>query len=204
MTAIGFIETMGLVGAVEAADAMLKAADVRLLEKSLATGGLVTITVAGEVAAVQSAVDAAVASIGHINGAVLVSRHVIPRPDQSLSGILATAPKDDDPSSSPVAPAGPEQTPDQEAPVPAEESVEQPSPEPETPAVEALPEETEAKPEPAPDQDRKRFDISKLEKMKVAKLRQIARSLKEIAMSGEEVKAAKKEDLIKAILNANK
>ena len=54
MLALGLIETKGLIGAIEAADAMLKAANVRLLEKSLATGGLVTITIAGEVAAVQS------------------------------------------------------------------------------------------------------------------------------------------------------
>ena len=52
MLALGLVETRGLIGAIEAADAMLKAADVRLLEKSLASGGLVTITNAGEVAAV--------------------------------------------------------------------------------------------------------------------------------------------------------
>ena len=57
MLALGLVETRGLIGAIEAADAMLKAADVRLLEKSLASGGLVTITIAGEVAAVQSSVD---------------------------------------------------------------------------------------------------------------------------------------------------
>ena len=75
MLALGLVETRGLIGAIEAADAMLKAADVRLLEKSLASGGLVTITIAGEVAAVQSSVDAAVASIARIEGAECVSRH---------------------------------------------------------------------------------------------------------------------------------
>ena len=73
MLALGLIETKGLIGAIEAADAMLKAANVRLLEKSLATGGLVTITIAGEVAAVQSAVDAASASLDRIEGVVCVS-----------------------------------------------------------------------------------------------------------------------------------
>ena len=64
-----------------------------LLEKSLATGGLVTITIAGEVAAVQSSVDAAVASIARIEGAECVSRHVIPRPDAELEHILLLQPR---------------------------------------------------------------------------------------------------------------
>ena len=93
MLALGLIETKGLIGAIEAADAMLKAADVRLLEKSLASGGLVTITIAGEVAAVQSSVDAAAASIARIEGAECVSRHVIPRPDAELEHILLLQPR---------------------------------------------------------------------------------------------------------------
>ena len=93
MLALGLVETRGLIGAIEAADAMLKAADVRLLEKSLASGGLVTITIAGEVAAVQSSVDAAAASIARIEGAECVSRHVIPRPDAELEHILLLQPR---------------------------------------------------------------------------------------------------------------
>ena len=93
MLALGLVETRGLIGAIEAADAMLKAADVRLLEKSLASGGLVTITIAGEVAAVQSSVDAAAASIARIEGAECVSRHVIPRPDAELAHILLLQPR---------------------------------------------------------------------------------------------------------------
>ena len=58
MMALGLVETLGLVPALEAADAMLKAADVRLLEKSYADAGLVTITVAGSVSAVQASVEA--------------------------------------------------------------------------------------------------------------------------------------------------
>lgn len=88
MTALGFIETLGLLPAIEAADAMLKAADVRLVDKSLASGGLVTITVTGEVAAVQASVDAGAASVGRIYGATLVSKHVIARPDAELSKII--------------------------------------------------------------------------------------------------------------------
>lgn len=89
MTALGFIETLGLLPAIEAADAMLKAADVRLVDKSLASGGLVTITVTGEVSAVQASVDAGAAAVGRIQGATLVSRHVIARPDNELEKIIA-------------------------------------------------------------------------------------------------------------------
>lgn len=101
MQALGLIETRGFVGAVESADAMLKAADVRLLEKTLATGGLVTITVAGDVAAVQAAVDAARATVTRLAGAELVSSHVIPRPDEGLRAILKL-----DPDPEPGAPEG--------------------------------------------------------------------------------------------------
>lgn len=92
MLALGLIETKGLVGAIVAADTMLKAAQVRLLEKSLASGGLVTISVAGEVSAVQSAVDAAVAALGRVEGVLCVSQHVIPRPDAELAHVLRLSP----------------------------------------------------------------------------------------------------------------
>ena len=95
MTAIGFIETWGLVPAVEAADAMLKAADVRLLERNQVGSGLVTITVAGTVSAVQASVDAAQAAVGRINGGVLVSRHVIARPDAEVAAVIRTVPAAD-------------------------------------------------------------------------------------------------------------
>jgi microcompartment protein CcmL/EutN len=93
MTALGFIETKGLLAAIEAADVMLKTAEVRLLERNLASGGLVTISVAGEVAAVHSSVDAAAAAIQRIRGAILVSRHVIARPDTELASIIALRPR---------------------------------------------------------------------------------------------------------------
>ena len=63
MQALGMIETKGTLAAVEAADAMLKAADVALLEKTKVGGGLVTVTVTGGVAAVTAAVDAGAAAV---------------------------------------------------------------------------------------------------------------------------------------------
>jgi microcompartment protein CcmL/EutN len=111
MPALGLVETRGLLAAIEGADAMLKAADVRLLEKSLASGGLVTITIAGEVSAVAASVDAAVAAIGRLRGELLVSHHVIARPDVELEHIVSLTPK-----AAPVAEAAPLATPDDAAP----------------------------------------------------------------------------------------
>jgi microcompartment protein CcmL/EutN len=94
MSAIGFIETRGLLAAIEAADVMLKAASVRLLGRNLAGGGLVTVSVAGEVAAVSSSVDAAAAAVLRIRGTALVSRHVIARPDAELARVIAIRPRE--------------------------------------------------------------------------------------------------------------
>ncbi|MGJ7919636.1 BMC domain-containing protein [Neobacillus sp. LXY-4] len=90
MQALGLIETRGLIVAVESADAMLKAADVTLLEKTYVGGGLVSITVTGEVAAVTAAVDAGVAAARLINRELLISQHVIPRPHEELSGLVVS------------------------------------------------------------------------------------------------------------------
>ncbi|HEX7090523.1 MAG TPA: BMC domain-containing protein [Longimicrobiales bacterium] len=72
------VETRGLVGALEAADAGVKAADVRLLGREYADAGLVTVYFAGAVAAVSAAVDAGAAAAQRVGG--LVAMHVIPRP----------------------------------------------------------------------------------------------------------------------------
>lgn len=93
MLALGLVETKGLVGAIEAADVMLKTASVHLLEKTLASGGLVTITIAGDVAEVQASVSAAKVTLGRLAGVELVSCHVIPRPDLELKHILRLDPK---------------------------------------------------------------------------------------------------------------
>lgn len=84
MKALGLIETKGTLAAVEAADAMVKAADVSIIEKTRAGGGLVTIAVTGDVAAVQAAVDAGVAAVERIAASSLMARLVIPRPHEEL------------------------------------------------------------------------------------------------------------------------
>ena len=84
--ALGLIETKGLIGAIEAADAMLKAANVKLVSKEKITAGLVTVKIIGEVAAVKSAVDAGAAAAQRVSQ--LISAHVIPRPDDQLEEII--------------------------------------------------------------------------------------------------------------------
>ncbi|MCM3768523.1 MULTISPECIES: BMC domain-containing protein [Bacillaceae] len=85
-SALGMIETKGLVGAVEAADAMVKAADVRLVGKVQVGGGLVTVMVRGDVGAVKAATDAGAAAASNVGE--LISVHVIPRPHSDIELIL--------------------------------------------------------------------------------------------------------------------
>jgi Carbon dioxide concentrating mechanism/carboxysome shell protein len=84
--ALGMVETKGLVGSVEAADAMVKAANVTLIGKVHVGGGLVTVMVRGEVGAVKAAVDAGAAAAQRVGN--LISQHVIPRPHGEVEGIL--------------------------------------------------------------------------------------------------------------------
>ena len=86
MDALGMIETKGLIGSIEAADAMVKAANVTLIGKEHVGGGLVTVLVRGDVGAVKAATDAGAAAAQRVGE--LVSVHVIPRPDQSIESIL--------------------------------------------------------------------------------------------------------------------
>ncbi|MDR1657618.1 MAG: BMC domain-containing protein [Deltaproteobacteria bacterium] len=84
--ALGLIETKGLVGAVEAADAMVKAANVTLIGRVMVGGGLVTVMVRGDVGAVKAATDAGAAAAGRVGE--LLSVHVIPRPHPEVEFIL--------------------------------------------------------------------------------------------------------------------
>ncbi len=84
--ALGLIETKGLVGAIEAADAMVKAAQVTLIGKETIGGGYVTVMVRGEVGAVKAATDAGTAAARRVGE--LVSSHVIPRPHAEVESIL--------------------------------------------------------------------------------------------------------------------
>ena len=89
LNALGMVETKGLVAAVEAADAMVKAANVTLVGKEMIGGGLVTVLVRGDVGAVKAATDAGAAAADRVGD--LISVHVIPRPHSEVEIILPKA-----------------------------------------------------------------------------------------------------------------
>ena len=89
MLALGMIETRGLTASIEAADAMLKAADVELVGTEKIGSGLVTVIVTGEVGAVKAATDAGAAAAEKVGE--LISVHVIPRPHAEVDHILPHA-----------------------------------------------------------------------------------------------------------------
>ena len=96
--ALGLVETRGLVGSIEAADVMVKTANVHIIGTEYIRNGLVTVQIMGEVAAVKAAVDAAGAAAARVGQ--LISTHVIPRPAADVEGILkkiqpASTPKKD-------------------------------------------------------------------------------------------------------------
>ena len=93
--ALGLIETRGLVAAIEAADAMVKAANVKIVGKEQTNPALITIKIVGDVAAVKSAVDAGAAAAQKVGE--LVSIHVIPQPDIQMLSLFPELRDDDSP-----------------------------------------------------------------------------------------------------------
>ena len=86
--ALGMVETKGLIGSIEAADSMVKAANVHLIGKEQIGSGLVTVMVRGDVGAVKAAVEAGAAAAKRVGD--LYGVHVIPRPHDDVEGILPT------------------------------------------------------------------------------------------------------------------
>ena len=84
--ALGMVETKGLIGAIEAADAMVKAANVYLIGKEKIGSGLVTVMVRGDVGAVKASVEAGATAAKRVGD--LYGTHVIPRPHDDVEGIL--------------------------------------------------------------------------------------------------------------------
>lgn len=196
MNALGMIETKGLVGSIEAADAMLKAANVVLASKTHVGGGLVTVMVRGDVGAVKAAVDAGASAAERVGE--LVSVHVIPRPAEDVEYILdPLIPPTPDPE--PDLPAEPEAEPEAPAAEPEEPSDPAPAEEP----AQASSEEENADPEEeaeATEAELEALDEETMRKMTVAKLRAAARALGTTGMSPREIRFAKKEELIARIL----
>ena len=120
MKALGMIETRGLVASIEAADAMVKAANVTLQCKEHVGGGLVTIMVRGDVGAVKAATDAGAAAAERVG--TLISVHVIPRPHEELEEIWGHIPAEPDQPVPPTPPApAPEPEPEEGEPLEPEE-----------------------------------------------------------------------------------
>jgi microcompartment protein CcmL/EutN len=88
--ALGLIETRGLIGAIEASDAMVKAASVTLIAKEYIGAGYVTVMVRGDVGSVKAATDAGAAAARRVGE--LISVHVIPRPHSEIERILPRGP----------------------------------------------------------------------------------------------------------------
>lgn len=88
MESIGLIETRGLLAAIESADVMAKSANIKILEKIYVGGGLVSITICGDVGAVKSAVEAGASAVKRLGESLLVSNHVIARPREELGSII--------------------------------------------------------------------------------------------------------------------
>ncbi len=93
--ALGLVETRGLVAAIEAADAMVKTSNVKLIGKEVTNPALITIKIVGDVAAVKASVDAGAAAAAKVGE--LVSTHVIPQPDSQMTVLFPEIRDDDDP-----------------------------------------------------------------------------------------------------------
>lgn len=199
MQALGMIETRGLLASIEAADAMLKAADVTLLDRTKVGGGLVTISVTGDVAAVKAAVDAGAAAAERLGDGLLVTQHVIARPQQDVE-LLFRPPEEKA--------AKPKKIPEE----PSDEGGEEPQPQEPEPAQE--PEQEPEQPE-QPEQKQAVGQISRewcdalfrqegttrlmevLGSCSVVKLRYLARSYPEFEIAGRAISKANRSRLLK-------
>ncbi len=173
--ALGLIETRGLVAAIEACDAALKTAEVKLVSIDRVDAGLMTVKIVGEVAAVQSAVEAGQMAAARVG--TLVAAHVIPRPDTSLYEELIyveVRPHKKQPAASntkPSASAGSHISP---------------------PVTTRLPHTT---PPPATTES----ETPPFESMTVQELRRYARTLANFPIQGREISRASKQTLIKLL-----
>ena len=205
MEALGMIETRGLLAAIESADVMLKAANVQLLEKVLVGGGLVTVTITGDVAAVKSSIDAAAAAVSRLGSELLISQHVIPRPHAELGETIVNP--------VPLAEQNAEPEQEQEEPETVIETEEPDITEPAEEVQTEIPELQETKETPEPEKlqvsEMHKADMDKLvaEKgvdkaveiiggCKVVKLRNLAREYEDFGIAGREISKANKTELL--------
>ncbi|MDI6780281.1 MAG: BMC domain-containing protein [Bacteroidota bacterium] len=188
--ALGLIETRGLVGAIEAADAATKAAKVKLIAKEKVQGGLVTIKFIGDVAAVRASVDAGSAAAARVGE--LISSHVIPRPVGDLETLIFAeqVPQIDTPPKPDVKPVKRGRKPK--------------APAPKSSAIIALKEEKPViqEPTPIPTSDDEKEYLQQLQALTVHELRRYARSVEGLTIFGRQISMANKEKLIVELMNA--
>jgi len=194
MLALGMIETRGLVASIEAADAMVKAANVDLQCKEHVGGGLVTVMVRGDVGAVKAAVDAGAAAAERVGE--LISVHVIPRPHPEVEYILSG--RDPEPPTSPPESSAPKSTPPEPPALPKPESEPVSAPTQERKA----PEKKVKTPANGSKGNTKVSDD--LDSMKVVELRSLARDLGLTSMTRKEIRFAQKDQLVEAIRDFRK
>jgi microcompartment protein CcmL/EutN len=176
LSALGMIETKGLVAAVEAADAMVKAANVGLIGKVHVGGGLVTVMVRGDVGAVKAATDAGAAAADRVGE--LISVHVIPRPHEEVESIL---PGREDNTS-----------------VPGESTEPEINVKPAAPAAEKKAETIKTETRSKESGTKKKPIVAKadIESMPVVELRKFARSIKGFPIEGREISKANRATLL--------
>lgn len=206
--ALGLVETKGLVGAIEAADAMCKAANVKLIGREKTNPALITIKIIGETAAVKTAVEAGAAAASRVGE--LVSTHVIPRPDLQLDFIVPGVVEKTEIVESVKVEKSPETVvlaPKSTAETPRLVSKDEPSP-PLQPKVVVAKTAVAEKAKPASPPKKKpeikpQPEVTKislpagLEEMKVTDLRTLARSTAGFPIKGREISVANKEELLR-------
>ena len=181
--ALGLIETRGLVASIEAADAMVKCANVELIGKVQVGGGIVTVMVQGDVGAVKASIDAGAEAAQRLGE--LISVHVIPRPSPEIEKIFF----------SPIKPKVFQVIEEKEN---LELKVEK--------SIETVFEENKIEdPKSLEDMDRLvqekgiKEAIKKIDNWNVSELRRFARLFKDLSISGREISKAKKKELVEEI-----
>ena len=222
MQSLGLIETKGMLAAIEAADAMLKAADVGILGKIKVGGGRMNVSVTGDVAAVKAAVDAGMAAVDRLGSGLLLSGHVIARPHEELETVIGgTPPMGPDDGGAWAERTGPEAARDEKQTEPAsalteeaaegvaEEASEEAAEETAKEAQSASPGQLASQAVFAAPPDRRTLDrlaaeaggeaaVKALISLKAAELRTLAKEYPELELAGRDISKASKTLLLTA------
>ena len=185
--ALGMIECRSFPSMVEAADAMVKAANVRLIGKEGVDAALITVKIVGETAAVRSAVDAGAAAAKRVGE--LISSHVIPRPADGIEELIfakASTTRDEIERELGIQSAHPQATKSEEPE--GEEKTEEPVTVAEQPPMELSGDENE--------------HLQQLQAMTVHQLRSYARQVEGLSIYGRQISRANKEQLIAELMRA--